>query len=403
MGTKFQEPRMRYIINSVPSGPFYITEFDLKLNYNCPDSEKTGSGKGSCGGSTKSNTDDKQKEKASNKKKSSKISKSDPIPNKTSFKPFNPVIESNLDYDDLYDEAMQEIEPGDDMDEYDKEVNDYINNRMNENIKQLNKIKKAITFDHSNIKREIKVPEKFMNDKTANDIIEKGIKLIGSELVENVPMGRYIDEYTVNSKAITDILIEHPDDTYEYNSMESDLKKLSEKHPKWDNDDVYNELTGRYGNSYIINGRDTGDIADRNAIVALDHYIGKSEVSGPMKVYSGISLEYAKKLPKDGNFKTVTFMSASLERQIADEFTANRNEGKSNEKYVLEINLKAGDKALSTYGFYKQNIPTTTYNLGAGEKPVSEVHEVILPRQKEYRITGRRKEGKTNIITIDSV
>lgn len=57
---------MKYIL-SKKSGQLYLTEYDIfKLNYNCPESEKTGSGKGSCGGSTKSNTDDKQKEKASN-------------------------------------------------------------------------------------------------------------------------------------------------------------------------------------------------------------------------------------------------------------------------------------------------------------------------------------------------
>ena len=41
---------MKYIL-SKKSGQLYLTEYDIfKLNYNCPESEKTGSGKGSCGG-----------------------------------------------------------------------------------------------------------------------------------------------------------------------------------------------------------------------------------------------------------------------------------------------------------------------------------------------------------------
>ena len=42
---------MKYSINKDPRGPLYLTEDDkIKLNYNCPDSEKSGEGKGSCGG-----------------------------------------------------------------------------------------------------------------------------------------------------------------------------------------------------------------------------------------------------------------------------------------------------------------------------------------------------------------
>jgi len=42
---------MKYIINKDPRGPLYITEDEeMKLNYNCPASEKSGEGPGSCGG-----------------------------------------------------------------------------------------------------------------------------------------------------------------------------------------------------------------------------------------------------------------------------------------------------------------------------------------------------------------
>lgn len=44
---------MKYKLNKDTKGPLYITEEEqLKLNYNCPDSEKSGTGPGSCGGST---------------------------------------------------------------------------------------------------------------------------------------------------------------------------------------------------------------------------------------------------------------------------------------------------------------------------------------------------------------
>jgi len=41
---------MKYIINKDPMGPLYITEEEMKLNYNCPADQKSGEGKGSCGG-----------------------------------------------------------------------------------------------------------------------------------------------------------------------------------------------------------------------------------------------------------------------------------------------------------------------------------------------------------------
>ena len=42
---------MKYKINKDPRGPLYITESEeMKLNYNCPADQKSGEGKGSCGG-----------------------------------------------------------------------------------------------------------------------------------------------------------------------------------------------------------------------------------------------------------------------------------------------------------------------------------------------------------------
>jgi len=44
---------MQYKLNKKSDGPLYLTEQDeIKENSNCPDSEKNGSGPGSCGGST---------------------------------------------------------------------------------------------------------------------------------------------------------------------------------------------------------------------------------------------------------------------------------------------------------------------------------------------------------------
>lgn len=52
---------MKYLINPKSTGNLFITEEDeMKLNYNCPDSEKSGTGPGSCGGSkdSKEGSDD---------------------------------------------------------------------------------------------------------------------------------------------------------------------------------------------------------------------------------------------------------------------------------------------------------------------------------------------------------
>ena len=55
---------MKYTINKDLGGPLYITEEDqIKLNSNCPDSEKTGTGPGSCGrGKDKESTSKKTPE-----------------------------------------------------------------------------------------------------------------------------------------------------------------------------------------------------------------------------------------------------------------------------------------------------------------------------------------------------
>ena len=51
---------MKYEINKNPNGPLYVTEEDwIKENSNCPNSEKTGSGPGSCGGATGKSDQDK--------------------------------------------------------------------------------------------------------------------------------------------------------------------------------------------------------------------------------------------------------------------------------------------------------------------------------------------------------
>lgn len=47
---------MKYELSKKATGPLYVTEEDLiKQNANCPASEKTGEGPGSCGGQTRSN------------------------------------------------------------------------------------------------------------------------------------------------------------------------------------------------------------------------------------------------------------------------------------------------------------------------------------------------------------
>ena len=51
-----------YNINKKIGGPLYTTDLDeLKMNANCPDSEKSGSGPGSCGGASGSNNNQEEK------------------------------------------------------------------------------------------------------------------------------------------------------------------------------------------------------------------------------------------------------------------------------------------------------------------------------------------------------
>lgn len=52
---------MKYKINKSVNGPLYLTEEDaMKQNANCPDSEKVGTGRGSCGGANRGSTTSKR-------------------------------------------------------------------------------------------------------------------------------------------------------------------------------------------------------------------------------------------------------------------------------------------------------------------------------------------------------
>ena len=57
---------MKYTINKDPKGPLYITEEEMKLNYNCPADQKTGSGPGSCGGANGEKASGSSKESEAN-------------------------------------------------------------------------------------------------------------------------------------------------------------------------------------------------------------------------------------------------------------------------------------------------------------------------------------------------
>lgn len=59
---------MKYTINKKSKSPLYVTENEqMKLNYNCPDDEKIGTGPGSCGGATGNKDSTKTKTESSKK------------------------------------------------------------------------------------------------------------------------------------------------------------------------------------------------------------------------------------------------------------------------------------------------------------------------------------------------
>lgn len=108
---------MKYKINNKSNGPLYITEKDLiKENANCPMSEKTGTGPGSCGGNTNTSSG-KTEFNISNTKKESptKTPISAKKPESLTWKKENGYGEMGMDEDDIHDMASSILQSGNGM------------------------------------------------------------------------------------------------------------------------------------------------------------------------------------------------------------------------------------------------------------------------------------------------
>lgn len=107
---------MKYEINKKSNGPLYVTEEDLiKINSNCPASEKSGTGPGSCGGNINSSSG---KTEFSNTKKEilptkepNSVKKSDSL----TWKKENGYGEMGMDEDDIHDMASSILQSGNGM------------------------------------------------------------------------------------------------------------------------------------------------------------------------------------------------------------------------------------------------------------------------------------------------
>lgn len=361
---------MKYELNPKPFGPLYITDYDsflIKLNKKCK--------KGTVDDTNKCNLEESNKT-------STDISKFE-----------------DLSDDEVLERAQSEAEEsGLEGEEFVSFIDQYVVDYDKER-----KRVESIRASHLKVPdRNISIPASIKSDKTKTNILKRGISLLAKP-IDKLPMGRELQDFVVNSKLVSNKLIKNPNFNPSYIDITPDLNKLMKNNPNWTSEYAFNELIGYYGNTYINKDslKEYSDIVTDNSIYAMDHYINQSKIEGPLTVYSGIDSKYAKSIPTKGNFKTKTFTSTSMNKEIATEFSNRQSNDK--EKYVLEIKLQKGDNALSMHGFYSKNIAPDKFDIGSGERNMTDVQEVVLPRRKDFQVIGRRKENNITIITLKSL
>jgi len=271
-------------------GKMYFLDLEtttIKLNYNCPDSEKVGSGPGSCGGSKENKSDNNNKPSntySGNSLRSlmdtfGKLSENDTVDkNQMSelSKGFTNLISSKTLDNKSEKRAMRFL--------------DVINNQLPENMKH-------VPGKSIEVNKTSEVPSKEKEPPIKKEITELDLKQVSA-------------------------------------SLSTDEKNVLHKYSIEDSDDI--ETSYEYINTYIKNLSDAPK-ETKEAIKQIDGIMKKTSIPGNITVYSGVSNNIASSILKSGKYEPNEFLSTSLDKKIAYDF---------GEKYCLELKLPKGTRGV---------------------------------------------------------
>ena len=329
-----------------------VADFLQKLNYNCKDEEKSGSGPGSCShGITK---------------------KDDPKVKLTSLEKQLTDINSQIlkTYDTIrdYDKSKYTWEEWIKTSEFNEE-----STRQKDLYKKQHEIeveKAILTF----------VPPKGPQRQKFENLVN-----ISESAIKSIPDGeKGISYYIAGSTDITHELLRRPDMPREI-LPEEKIEEFKKQ----------NDLDGTRWHG-----------PTHNAIARLDKIMAGSKLQEDITLYTGISKNFWDSLPKDlgSEFENLTFISTTIDPKIAKGFAALRkkqhNEGYGKQKmaYYIEIVAKAGTSGIATEKAAIRQNPLGTWIVGEGGKQGGggSQQEIILNRKQRYRIVGGiESDGKT--------
>ncbi len=319
----------------------------MKLNYNCPDSEKVGSGPGSCSGG------------------------------KAEQSPKERLVNIDKTLSDLDNQIIEHIRLGNTLDinnadektktEYRKKSSELQSKKH-----ELEVEKALLTF------KEPKGPQR----KVYNKLVEI------SEAARNSTYPEAVTNYVASSAFMTAELIKRPD-----------MKREVLDEADFDNFQNSNNLAGTiwYGPTH-------------NNIAKLDKVMSESNLPEDMTLYTGISKDLWDQIPKEPNseFKNITFLSTTIDPKIAKGFALR---GKKSDRtkpkfaYYAEIRAKSGTPGIATEQAALRQNPLGTWIIGEGGKPGAggSQQEVILSRGQHYKVVGVEDESKFKKIIMETI
>lgn len=373
----------------------------IKLNYNCPDSEKNGSGPGSCGGSkpdAKKETLeeygkryfkeqkklDLETDQEYSKIKNSIINKCESIEKGsigfTSIDNGLQILKKSDNEYVLYSEYGRDYSKGfpgnpSSMQEIKETIDRVMFHRIKAKLEKSDKI--AYAKEHTRPSNALPP-----NSEEEKLLLDNSIQLIENQL-ESVDT-----------------------DLFKYFSRSFDVTSMLVQNPK-----------------YKFTWKDPMDINSNekeNVIATMDKLISQSTINSPITTYSGISKEYYDKIIKNPNkpFKSITFMSTSRDESIAEGFAEESRKMANNkylnvqgkkmkpvgdEKYVAEVHLVPGSKAISLEKYYDKHYPYLVFDYAGENRPIAESREIVVNRGTKYKVIGTKKSGNINKVILESV